>query len=52
MRVLMVDDSKPCPPEYALARTYDAALRMLREHTYDLLLLDHDLGESRTGEAV
>lgn len=42
---LWVDDSKECPPEYAVARTYDDALRMLRSFDYDVLYLDHDLGD-------
>jgi hypothetical protein len=47
---LWVDDSKPCPEGYAVARTYDDALRMLRRFDYDVLYLDHDLGEdARTG---
>ena len=47
---LWVDDCKPCPPGYAVARTFDDALRLLRRFDYDELYLDHDLGEDqRTG---
>lgn len=46
---LWVDDCKPCPEGYAVARTYDHALQMLRSYDYAELYLDHDLGESRTG---
>jgi len=46
---LWVDDSKPCPYGCAVARTYDEALRLLRSFDYDVLYLDHDLGEPRTG---
>jgi DNA-binding response OmpR family regulator len=49
LRVLWVDDSKPCPEYDAVARTYDDALRMLRSFEYDVLYLDHDLGDERTG---
>lgn len=42
---LWVDDSKPCPHGYAVARTYEDALRLLRRYDYDVLYLDHDLGE-------
>lgn len=46
---IWVDDAKPCPHGCAVARTYDDALRMLRRFDYDVLYLDHDLGEPRTG---
>ena len=46
---LWVDDSKPCPHGCAVARTYDDALRLLRRYSYEVLYLDHDLGEQRTG---
>lgn len=46
---LWVDDCKPVPEGFAVARTYDDALRMLRRFRYDVLYLDHDLGEPRTG---
>lgn len=44
---IWVDDSKPCPHGCAVARTYDDALRMLRRFDYDVLYLDHDLGDAR-----
>jgi hypothetical protein len=44
---LWVDDSKPCPHGCAVARTYDEALRLLRRFDYDVLYLDHDLGDPR-----
>lgn len=49
---LWVDDCKPCPDGYAVARTFSEALFMLRKWDYDELYLDHDLGEpkpDRTG---
>ena len=46
---LWVDDSKPCPHGCSVARTYDDAVRMLKRFDYDVLYLDHDLGEPRTG---
>jgi hypothetical protein len=48
---LWVDDCKPCPDGFAVARTYDEALRLLRTHDYAALYLDHDLGDeyNRTG---
>lgn len=43
-RSLWVDDTKPCPSGFDLARTYDEALTMLRLTDYDELYLDYDLG--------
>jgi DNA-binding response OmpR family regulator len=49
--MLWVDDSKPEPNGCSVARTYDDALRMLRRYEWDVLYLDHDLGDDdgRTG---
>ena len=50
MRELWVDDCKPAPGGMPVARTYDDALHMLRRFDWDLVYLDHDLGEDhRTG---
>lgn len=46
---LWVDDCKPAPEGFAVARNYDDALKMLRRFDYAELYLDHDLGERRTG---
>lgn len=47
---IWVDDCKPAPDGFAVARTYDLALQMLRRFDYAELYLDHDLGEDgRTG---
>ena len=48
-KCLWVDDCKPAPTGFAIARSYDTALRMLRSFDYAELYLDHDLGETRTG---
>lgn len=49
-RCLWVDDCKPAPSGFAVARTYDEALRLLRRFDYAELYLDHDLGDDgRTG---
>lgn len=45
MTALWVDDCKPAPAGYAVARTFDDALAMLRGFDYDELYLDHDLGD-------
>jgi len=44
---LWVDDCKPVPEgdEWAVARTYDAAVSLLQRFTYDVVALDHDLGD-------
>lgn len=46
---LWVDDCKAAPEGCAVAHTYDDALRMLRKYRYEVLYLDFDLGERRTG---
>lgn len=48
---LWVDDCKPCPNGFAVARTYDDAMHMLRRFQYGTLYLDHDLADpqDRTG---
>jgi hypothetical protein len=47
---LWVDDCKPAPDGFVVARTYDDALKMLRRFDYTELYLDHDLGDDgRTG---
>jgi len=51
MRVLFVDDCKPEPSGVTgVDRTYDDAVRLLRTYNWDILMLDHDLGDDgRTG---
>lgn len=48
-KLLWVDDSKPAPYGCSVARTYDHAVRMLRKYEWDVLYLDHDLADARTG---
>ncbi len=47
---LWIDDSKPCPDDWAVARTYDDAWRLLSKYTYDTVAFDHDLGDLATPE--
>lgn len=47
---LWVDDSKPEPGGCSVARTYDDALRMLRAYEWDVVYLDHDLGDHHVPE--
>lgn len=42
---LWVDDDKPEPEGWARARTYAAAIDALRRFRYDIVALDHDLGD-------
>lgn len=42
---LYVDDVRPCPEGWALARTYEDAMRLLRNYEYDVVSLDHDLAD-------
>lgn len=46
---LYVDDERPCPEGWTVARTYDEALFCLILYNITDLSLDHDLGWGRTG---
>lgn len=46
---LWVDDAKPCPEGWAVARTYTDAWHLLARYEYDCVALDHDLGDDGTG---
>jgi hypothetical protein len=46
---LFVDDVRPCPTGWVLARNYDEACRYLATNNCDMISLDHDLGEVKTG---
>jgi len=48
MKILLIDDLKTFP-NCTICRTYDAGLAALSSESWDLLLLDHDLGEEKTG---
>ncbi|WP_322904393.1 cyclic-phosphate processing receiver domain-containing protein [Paenibacillus campi] len=41
---LYLDDYRPCPTGFALARDGEECLMMLRECEVDILSLDHELG--------
>ncbi|MDO3412838.1 cell division protein FtsJ [Saccharibacillus sp. CPCC 101409] len=41
---LYMDDWRPCPEGFALARTGEECLAMLRECDVDILSLDHEMG--------
>lgn len=53
--LLWVDDLRPVPNEYRdeyevrWARDYDEAVTELHRFRYDVICLDHDLGEGPTG---
>lgn len=53
--LLWVDDLRPVPNEYRdkyevrLARDYDEAITELHRFRYDVICLDHDLGDGPTG---
>jgi len=51
MNVLWVDDAKPLPDDtWSVARTYDDAWRMLQDYEWDVVHLDHDLGDTQVPE--
>jgi hypothetical protein len=47
---LWVDDAKPAPEGWAVARTYDDAYRLLRDYSYAEVAFDHDLGDTHVPE--
>jgi len=46
---LYVDDERPCPDGWVLARTYVAAIAHIDGRRVGVISLDHDLGEDKTG---
>lgn len=46
---LYVDDLRQVPKNFEIARTYEEAIKILKNNTIDILSLDHDLGEEKTG---
>lgn len=53
--LLWVDDLRPVPYDYMdkydvrIARSYDEAISELHRFRYDVICLDHDLGDGPTG---
>lgn len=41
---LYVDDLRICPENFEIARTYEDAIKKIRENNINILSLDHDLG--------
>lgn len=46
---LFLDDLRPVPDGYEVARTYEECVKLLSENEVDTLSLDHDLGTKKTG---
>ena len=44
MRVLLIDDMRNLPADHT-CRTYEEGIKYLQKGPWDLLLLDHDLGD-------
>lgn len=50
---VFLDDTRPCPRGFRLARTAKACMRFIARHRIKVLSLDHDLGyEKPTGYDV
>lgn len=47
-----LDDMRPVPEGYVLAKTYDECIHLLRSNNVTHLSLDHDLGTDKTGYDV
>lgn len=47
---LWIDDDKPAPDGWAVAKSYDEAIKMIVNYEWDTIAIDHDLGdEGSTG---
>lgn len=54
MRTLLIDDLREIPAD-VVARTFDAGIEALKSEKFDVLYLDHDLGDDdpkKTGYGV
>ena len=49
---LFLDDLRPCPPNFTLARTYHEAIELFHTHHVNILSLDHDLGCDELGRLL
>jgi hypothetical protein len=49
---LYLDDRRPAPPGWTLARSVDEAVRYLRQGTVTDLSLDYDLGDPHFGTGM
>lgn len=51
---IFLDDYRPCPEGYVLARNYREMIKLLRRNKGQIegLSLDHDLGEDKSGYDV
>lgn len=49
---LYLDDLRPCPKHFTLAKNYNEAINLLNTHHFNFISLDHDLGEKYTGYDV
>jgi len=52
MRILLIDDQRNFNDVTRVARTFDEGIRALQEGNWDLLYLDHDLGDTRGSDLV
>lgn len=56
--LLWIDDLRPVPNDYIncyyiiIAKSYTQAIKALHKFKYDIICLDHDLGEDKTGYDV
>jgi hypothetical protein len=49
---LFLDDLRKCPEGFTLVKNYEECVLMLAECEVEILSLDHDLGEERSGYDV
>ena len=46
MRILFLDDVRQAPPGWVLARTVEDFCKKAADHKWDVMSLDHDLGDT------
>ncbi|GMK40562.1 hypothetical protein PCCS19_36180 [Paenibacillus sp. CCS19] len=49
---LYVDDLRDCPEDFIVARSYNEAVRILKDYSINIMSLDHDLGEDESGKEL
>ena len=49
---VFLDDARPCPAGFTAARNFAECILLLEEFEVNVLSLDHDLGENKTGYDV
>jgi hypothetical protein len=49
---IFLDDMRPCPNGFILAKNYKECITLLKNNKVDVISLDHDLGGNKSGYDV